>query len=150
MVKLFDADFSCFLFAQPTDNEVIHLVQEAGRLASERHHDAPTIQNQVSSMETRWKRFLSRIEEHRTMLEASIEFHQLYEQVLHSVYFIHVICIFLSMLSFSSSFFCFHHLPFVLNRRLPGQAIVNTSCRQHASKPSNVTQKNKSSISWIF
>lgn len=32
-------------------------------------------------METRWKRFLSRMEEHRTMLEASIEFHQLYEQV---------------------------------------------------------------------
>lgn len=84
-MHLFDADFCFSLFAQPTDKEVLHLVQEASRLVSERHHDAPTIQNQVSSMETRWKRFLSRIEEHRTMLEASIEFHQLYEQVLYEV-----------------------------------------------------------------
>jgi hypothetical protein len=66
---------------QPTDHDVTRLVEEAGRLASARHHDAPSIQIQVSSMETRWKRFLTRIEEHRTMLEASIEFHQLYEQV---------------------------------------------------------------------
>lgn len=46
-----------------------------------RHHDAPNIQRQIAAMETRWQRFLARMEEHRIMLEASIEYHQLYEQV---------------------------------------------------------------------
>ena len=49
------------------------------------HHDAPAIIRQVSAMEVRWQRFLSRMEDHRAMLEASIEYHQLYEQVCYQV-----------------------------------------------------------------
>ena len=69
------------LFQQPADVEVGRLVDEAEKLRQLNHHDAPAIMRQVSAMEARWQRFLSRMEDHRTMLEASIEFHQLYEQV---------------------------------------------------------------------
>ena len=69
------------LFLQPADVEVGRLVDEAEKLRQLNHHDAPAIMRQVSAMEARWQRFLSRMEDHRAMLEASIEFHQLYEQV---------------------------------------------------------------------
>ena len=59
------------------------LVEEAEKLKQLNHHDAPAIVRQVSAMEARWQRFLSRMEDHRAMLEASIEFHQLYEQVCY-------------------------------------------------------------------
>lgn len=63
--------------------EVGRLVEEAEKLKQLNHHDAPAIVRQVSAMEVRWQRFLSRMEDHRAMLEASIEFHQLYEQVCY-------------------------------------------------------------------
>ena len=71
------------LLKQPADLEVGRLVEEAEKLRQLNHHDAPAIMWQVSAMEARWQRFLSRMEEHRAMLEASIEFHQLYEQVIY-------------------------------------------------------------------
>lgn len=70
-----------FFFWKPADVEVGRLVEEAEKLRQLNHRDAPAIMHQVSAMEARWQRFLSRMEDHRTMLEASIEFHQLYEQV---------------------------------------------------------------------
>ena len=73
-----------FVFVcQPADVEVGRLVEEAEKLRQLNHHDAPTIIRQVSAMEVRWQRFLSRMEDHRAMLEASIEYHQLYEQVCY-------------------------------------------------------------------
>lgn len=69
------------LLCQPADAEVGRLVEEAEKLRQLNHHDAPAISREVSAMDARWQRFLSRMEDHRTMLEASIEFHQLYEQV---------------------------------------------------------------------
>lgn len=71
------------IFLQPADVEVGRLVEEAEKLKQLNHHDAPAIVRQVSAMEARWQRFLSRMEDHRAMLEASIEFHQLYEQVCY-------------------------------------------------------------------
>ena len=73
------------MLLQPADAEVGRLVEEAEKLRQLNHHDAPAISREVSAMETRWQRFLSRIDDHRTMLEASIEFHQLYEQVYQSL-----------------------------------------------------------------
>ena len=72
-------------FLQPADVEVGRLVEEAEKLKQLNHHDAPAIVRQVSAMEARWQRFLSRMEDHRAMLEASIEFHQLYEQVCYYI-----------------------------------------------------------------
>lgn len=69
------------IVCQPADVEVGRLVEEAEKLRQLNHHDAPAIMRQVSAMEVRWQRFLSRMEDHRAMLEASIEYHQLYEQV---------------------------------------------------------------------
>ena len=67
------------------------MTEEADKLRQTKHHDAPTVQRQVAAMENRWQRFLARMEEHRTLLEASIEFHQLYEQVpyAHVPYTVH-------------------------------------------------------------
>ena len=63
---------------------VTQLMTDADELVREKHHDAPNIQKQVSSVEKRWQRFLTNVEEYRGLLEAAIEFHQLYEEVSNS------------------------------------------------------------------
>ena len=56
-------------------------MKEADELVREKHHDAVNIQRKVSSVEKRWQRFLTNVEEYRGLLEAAVEFYQLYEQV---------------------------------------------------------------------
>lgn len=66
---------------QPCDVAVNELMTEADELVREKHHDAVNIQRKVSSVEKRWQRFLTNVEEYRGLLEAAVEFYQLYEQV---------------------------------------------------------------------
>ena len=54
---------------------------EADELVRKKHHDAVNIQRKVSSVEKRWQRFLTNVEEYRGLLEAAVEFNQLQEQV---------------------------------------------------------------------
>ena len=56
-------------------------MSKADELVREKHHDALNIQRKVSSVEKRWQRFLTNVEEYRGLLEAAVEFYQLYEQV---------------------------------------------------------------------
>lgn len=60
---------------------VNELMREADELERDKHHDAVNTQRKVSSVEKRWQRFLTNIEEYRGLLEAAVEFYQLYEQV---------------------------------------------------------------------
>lgn len=62
-------------------------MMDADELVREKHHDAPNIQRQVSSVEKRWQRFLTNVEEYRGLLEAAIEFYQLHEQVRKIIQF---------------------------------------------------------------
>ena len=66
---------------QPCDVAVNDLMSKADELVREKHHDALNIQRKVSSVEKRWQRFLTNVEEYRGLLEAAVEFYQLYEQV---------------------------------------------------------------------
>ena len=73
------------------DVAVSQLMKDVDEQVRVRHHDAPNMQIQVSSVEKRWQRFLTNIEEYRGLLEAAIEFYQLYEQVSHQYFDLHLL-----------------------------------------------------------
>lgn len=77
---------SCCILIQPCDLVVNELMTKADELAREKHHDAVNVQRKVSSVEKRWQRFLTNLEEYRGLLEAAVEFYQLYEQVRQSFF----------------------------------------------------------------